>query len=567
MKMLRTGLGLAALAGLAVALNVLILKEDFHEGLFALQVLLPLALALLCGLGWFVLKLVTVAGTFERGRVLRGLNTYFSGVVFLAICMILYTFARHWDRAWDLTQEGRQALAPQTVQVLENLTAEVTAVGLFNRGDPIVETAREKTQRFLTKCQKHTECLQVAFLDPQRDQAGMAALGLADAEAAVLGTVVLKCGGRQRPINLQGENPRLEERAFTNALVNVVRATEPKVYFLSGHKERDPYDDDGRRGGAQLNAVLRGESYQTERLALGFDSQEIPPDCDVLAVCDPRSDLPLAEREAIGRYLDRGGRLLVLLDRDYTDTRPLFPGLSAWLAKRCGVIVGEDMVISPYQDVQNQGRWDVVTLFPSATARTILHRLDIDAPDFAGCFADDHVITRAFAQQMYLPIARTVSLAPTLPSGAAGVEILYAMPGAWADEDLASLAKGEQPVRDEDETAENVSLAVAVVFPTDVEVGDTGTTQDARVVVIGDADFVGADALPLGGHRDFVLNAMAWLTESPELIAIRPTLKGDPAILLSSGDEKTIAWVAILGTVQLIILVGIVMYGVRRKYQ
>ena len=74
--------------------------------------------------------------------------------------MVAYAFVRKWDRAWDLTEEGRASMAPQTVQVLQGLTQEVEVTGLFPPTDERdLQIARDKAQLFLKRCAEITPYL------------------------------------------------------------------------------------------------------------------------------------------------------------------------------------------------------------------------------------------------------------------------------------------------------------------------------------------------------------------------------------------------------------------------
>jgi len=57
------------------------------------------------------------------------------------------------------------------------------------------------------------------------------------------------------------------------------------------------------------------------------------------------------------------------------------------------------------------------------------------------------------------------------------------------------------------------------------------------------------------------------LSENEELIAIRPSGKEDPPLFLSPVQQRGVAWVSILLTVQGVILAGLAVYRVRRKNQ
>jgi hypothetical protein len=125
----------------------------------------------------------------------------------------------------------------------------------------------------------------------------------------------------------------------------------------------------------------------------------------------------------------------------------------------------------------------------------------------------------------------------------------------------------EPPQHNPDELAGSIGVAVAVTAKTDVPVGDTGMTRDARIVVIGDTEITTNESVLAAGHLNFLLNAMAWLSENEELIAIRPTGLENEPIILTDREERAIAWITTLGIVQMVALAGIVMYFLRRKYQ
>lgn len=109
---------------------------------------------------------------------------------------------------------------------------------------------------------------------------------------------------------------------------------------------------------------------------------------------------------------------------------------------------------------------------------------------------------------------------------------------------------------------------MAVTAKTDTLIGDSGQTRDARVVVVGDSDFASnGQVAAIPGNLNFLLNVMAWLTENEELIAIRPSGKQDPPVILSDSDQRAIVWVAVLGAVQTVIAAGFVVHLLRRKHQ
>jgi len=90
---------------------------------------------------------------------------------------------------------------------------------------------------------------------------------------------------------------------------------------------------------------------------------------------------------------------------------------------------------------------------------------------------------------------------------------------------------------------------------------------DARVVVVGDADFASNANIIVPGHLNFLMNTFAWLSESEDLIAMRPTGRESQPLILAPVQQRAIAWVSIMLTIQLVLVAGVCVYFVRRRHQ
>ena len=556
MKTWRRWTGLGALLLVAAAFNVLF----WTENLFELSVLVPLAGGLVLGVAWMAGVLLTVArpGALE-GRTVGGLNAVVSSVVFLGICVVIYMFLQSWTVSYDLTQEGRRELSPLTKQVLRNINAPVEVTCFFLRvDDELVVIAREKTRRFLEQCRQYTDQIKVEELDPTIDRSRLEAMNIT--HASVQGTVVVKSGGKQRVILLSGGSPRLEEREFTNALINVLRDAQPKVYFLTGHKERDVQDDKGEDGAAMFAKLLSGESYQVDRLGIKITDPQVPADCDVLIIDNLKTDLHPLEMEAIDKYVSAGGRLLVLVD-PWRSVTPGYGGgeqLRPWLERRFGVKVGSDIVITDKSD----NIWQL-ELTNDAKA---FDKTEAGFMQFHGCFNAQHPITRAFDQTVLLKAVRSVGLSETLPEGVSGVELMRSTPDFWAETDTEKLLTTGKARLNEGERKGPIPVAVAVTQKVPVMGSPKGRT-DTRVVVVGDSDFTANTQVVVPGNLNFVLNVFAWMNESEDLIAIRPTGREAVPLVLTDTQRRTAAWVGVMLVLQLVAAVGAVVFLLRRKYQ
>ena len=563
MRFLRNTAGLLALAALIAALNVAVWVPA------PLWLLVLGAVTAVCGLVWVVLTLTaTGQGAVLQGRAVGSLKAAVDGVLFVGICVMLYLFASYPGASWDLSREGRRELAPQTVQVLENMTEKVEVLCFFiDIENDLVQIAKEKTLRFLDQCGEHTGLLDVRLIDPQVDRVSLQEMGVT--HLSPQGTVVVKAGDQQKVIWFTGGSPRLEEADFTNALINVLRAKKPVVGYLTGHGERRLEDGDESEGASLVAQFLAGESYTPKPVAVPASNPEVPADVDVLVVHRPQTDFTAGELDALGAFIDRGGRLLFLLE-PWSFIRSNIGGanLLGWLETRLGIHVPGDIAVRMPEERGLLERAENPLQVELNADPGPFAELSEPPDEFHGCYSQKHPITRTFDQQMLLNAASTVSPAPKKPSGVVVTTLLRTPPAYWADTDVQNTKLQDfDPKPDPKEERGPLSLAVAATVKTDVEVGDTGQMREGRVVVVGHERFASNAELASGpgGHLNFILNAMAWLTENESIIALRPQGASNPPLVLDPAQQRLVTWVTMLFTLQGALAAGALAWLIRRR--
>jgi hypothetical protein len=548
--------GILALLLFAASLNLFAWTQSpFHAG-----VLLLLAGAAVCGFAWLVLLFTTgTARSVLEGRAIGGLNAVVSSLLFLGICVVVYAFAAANDQSWDLTREGRRELSAQTIQVLQGMNAEVEVVGFFlDVDDELSIIGRDKTERFIAQCQAYTPLLKYETKDPQIAVASMEEMGINFASPQ--GTIVIRSGSRQRVITLQGGSPRLEERDFTNALINVLRSSEPAVYYLTGHEERDLQDAKTPAGAGGVLEILTRESYRVEPFAIRASEPSVPEAADIVVINNPKGDLRQVEIDALDAFLERGGRLMLLLDPwvrvDHGIAQREF--LRPWLRERFGIDIGSDLVLSE----QGENRFEATLDFDQTPY------LDIDEvpPAYRGSYHAEHPITRGFDQLMLWQASRSVSVADEKPAGVAAIELVRTLPAVWGETRLVELQKDGTAAIDADEAKGPLPLAAVAARERASKVDD-GRPKDARVVVIGNSSFAANGQVTMPGNINFLLNAFAWLSESEDLIAIRPSGISDPPLILSESQARIVLWVSCLMSMQLFAAAGLAVYLLRNRRQ
>lgn len=556
MKTFRLLTGLASVLLLAAGFNLL----AWSQTMFGVQVMACLGGGLVAGLVWMVLRLLDArAGSpVLQGREAGALNATLGTLFFLGICVVSYLLVGRWDRSWDLTQEGRRELAPQTIQVLQNMDTQVDVICFFlNVDEQLVRIARDKTVRFLDECKKHTPLLNVEVKDPQVAVDTMQSLGINFASPQ--GTIVLRAGARKRAITLTGGSPRLEERDFTNALINVLRSSEPKVRYLTGHEERDLSDQKTPGGAGGLMEILTRESYVIEPFSIKLSDPEVPAGTDIVIINNPKGDLRVEEIEALDRYVLGGGRVFMMLDPwvrvdpGVSKTENLRP----WLTRRFGIDVGSDLVLSE----TGENRFLVELGMEDSPFEP---PADGGPSNYRGSYHVNHPITRGFDQIMQWQASRTVNVSNTVPEGAQATALLRTQPTTWAETDLVQLQQKEIAEKQPDEKTGPLNLVVAAsVAPTAASPAET--KRDGRIVVAGNSYFASNSQVTAPGNINFLMNSLAWLTEAEDLIAIRPSGKSDPPLLLNESQQRLIVWTSVLLTTQVVAAAGIAMYLLRRR--
>ena len=345
-----------------------------------------------------------------------------------------------------------------------------------------------------------------------------------DAKVDAYGTVVIQYKDRTERVTSS------QEQDLTNGLIKVLTGTQKKVYFVQGHGEKDTADSE-RAGYSTITEALGRDNYAVEKLVLA-QQKDVPTDASVVILGGPRSDLLSQETDMLRRYLQKGGHLFVLLDPPEPDAAAM-PNVEG-LLKEWSVDAGNNVVI----DASGVGQ-----IFGG------------DASVPVAATYTQHPITERFNLLTAYPLARSVSPATTATEGRVAQTIIETSPRSWAETDLKS--SGEVALNPEaGDKAGPVSIGVAVTAPAATDTaaptpvantpeGEQPPKPESRLAVIGDSDFVANFALGIQGNRDLFMNAVNWLAQQENLIAIRPRQADDRRITLTAERSRWIMLMAI----------------------
>jgi hypothetical protein len=487
--------------------------------------------------------------TASRWRI--GFDVVLRTALVIAVAgMLNYLGALHSHRFY-LSSQTRLALASRTLGVLHSLTNHVEVTLYYDRNADFYADI----VALLNEYRAANRNISVDTVDYNRD------VGKAEiikgkyqkyfASQSDKDLVIFDCAGRVKvfpgaaladyktelkgshPSAANPQKPELEferrpvtfngERAFTSMLLALANPQPLKAYFLQGQGEVS-LTETGQRDYQKFAAVLQENNIEVSNLRLG--SQSVPMDCSLLIIAAPKAAFDPTELQQIERYLREGGRLLMLFN--YSPQAPL-TGLESIL-RAWGVDVKEDIA----QD------------FSQATSEM---GTDIKVYQFG-----KHPVVDSLAQfylHLYLPHP-VLKIPDTQSATAPQVDELFAT------------SPGGTLLFNRNEPPHAYPLACAVEQK--LVAGVNNPRGNTRIIVVGDAAFLGNLMIDSGGNRDFLNAAINWLCERPSLIAgIGPRPVTKFRLQLTRHQQRQLNWLLLGALPGGVLFIGWLVWLVRRK--
>jgi ABC-type uncharacterized transport system involved in gliding motility auxiliary subunit len=471
-----------------------------------------LALVLLYSIGQWR----QIVAWFGHRNARYGTLASVSVLVGLGILVAANYLATRQNKRWDLTENRQFTLSDQTVKLLQGLTAPVKLV-VFDRN-----TNFERFKTRLTNYEYNSRQVSTEYIDP--DQRPVQAK---EYEIQQYGTVVVEYMGRRERVTTDAEQD------ITNALIKVLNPSKKKVYFLGGHGEKSTTDSE-RTGYSQIADALKRDNYEFDALVLA-QSNEIPADATVLVSAGPRTDLLEQEVPLLRDYLNKSGKLLVLLDPpEALKEFPPMPRLEGLLAE-WGIQAQKSVVVD-------------------VSGRTSVATVPVAAPPYPA-----HAITERFDLVTMFPLVRAIAPVSPLPEGRSPQPFLQTHQRSWSETTMAQLEQENldtlAPETDKGDTTGPVTIGMAVAVagkapepakPAEGAPADPPPAPETRVAAVGDSDFATNAYLGVEGNRDLFMNAVGWLAQQENLISIRPREASDRRLTLTAAQITLMFWLSIV---------------------
>ena len=485
---------------------------------------------LVCVLLYTLSQWREIASVFSRRQARYGTLAATSVLVVLGILVAINYIGSRQNKRWDLTAAKQFSLSDQTRTVLTKLDSPLQ-ITVFAQ-DLDFPRYRDKLKEY----EYVSKNVKTEYVDPDKKPT------IAKANQATAGTLLFNYKGRQERATSDNEQD------ITTAVIKVVSGQQRKLYFTQGHGEKDTTSAE-RDGYNAIAGALGRENYTVEKIAIA-QAGSVPDDATVLVVAGPRLDFFAPEVDAMKKYLEKGGKLLLELDPPDKADSPPMTNLIA-LAHDWGVDVGNNVVV----DVSGMGR---------------MIGTDASVPIVVGY--PQHPITQRFNFITAYPLSREAAPVSGGVNGHVAQPFLETSPRSWAETDIKSLLASGQVALDEAKGDKKgpivigsaVSAPVASAPATPPKPGDDAPKPETRVAVIGDSDFAANGALGIQGNRDLFMNTVGWLSQQENLISIRPKEADDRRITLTATQQNNITFLSLLLVPGFVFATGVYTWWRRR---
>ncbi|KAA3663648.1 MAG: hypothetical protein DWQ04_09680 [Chloroflexi bacterium] len=460
------------------------------------------------------------------GRQTRyGTSTLLSVVFFLAIVVLGYYLTyENTDWRYDATETSQFTPLDETVAILESLEAPIHVIGFYSFQLAFQE---EATRAQLESLQAYTDQFTFEFVDPDENP-----LLAEKYELTFDGSLVFTRGEGENETFAKAAVP-VDETSIHTALLKVINPVEKKIYFITGHGERDTegFAEDGIGTAVRL---LAEAGFDTDTLNL-FTAGEIPTDATAIAIIDQQAPMTEAEVTAIRNYLASGGTAFIARDalESEGDLQTSDDALAAMLQADWGVTFRPDFIIEQVFAQAGQS-FGLVFLGASYGASTITSG---DLDQFGTVY----------------DIARSIETEPL--EGITRINLVMTSDQAWGETDFNGLANG-MAVPDD-----GIDASGPLAIGSSLE----NTATGARLVVFGDTDFLSNVLLLQNGNSILMTNAFNWLADDELSVELTPRETVTRQLTISQTQLGLIQIVVLLLTPGIAAIIGFSVWFSRRQ--
>lgn len=417
--------------------------------------------------------------------------------------------AMHYSIQRDVTYNASNSLEPSSVEVLGQLSGQVTVTVYATEQDARLGDIRKIIRDFLSLYQRYKPDIQLIFINPEKEPEKARA-----AQIRFNGEMVIEYAGRSEHLT------KINEPILTSTLLRLAHTRDQTVMYLDGHGERKL---DGLANfdlGTLFGAKLKQSGFHLGSLNLAL-AQEVPSNVSVLVITQPQLDLMPGEVDKLLHYVDRGGNLLWLVDAE-----PLH-GLER-LAEKLDLLLPPGIVIDPAAAEMNApATWSLGATYPPH-ASTHDFNLTTAFPSARPLLWNENT---DWQHQVLVEVAARGWVSRNVPQGKPIFDKQHDTPGP---------------------------VVIAMALQRNIN------SREQRIVVVGNGAFLSNSFAGNGGNVQLGVNMVNWLAGEEHLITQQLHTAKDSKLELSATQLRGISIIFLLVLPLLLVGVGIFIWRKRR---
>jgi ABC-type uncharacterized transport system involved in gliding motility auxiliary subunit len=437
-------------------------------------------------------------------------------LVVIAVVVVANVLADRYNKSFDATSNKRYSLSDQTAKIVKGLKQDATITYFdqstrFGEGKDLLDQYANLSHR-----------VHVEYVDPDKNPELARENGIRN-----FGTALVQIGAKKE------EAKSMTEEGVTGAFIRDLKSNTRTVCFVTGSGEHRP-DDRDREGLSDFKDLLAKDNYQNKDIDL-LQKAEVPSDCTTVVIAGPTRNYEQPEVDAIKKYVEDGGRALLMLDpplklgrSEIADNNALADLLRSW-----GVTLSKDLILDLNPLGQLAGLGPQVALVTSYTSQPIVNEMKGTATGF--------------------PLARSMEIKNTDKTN---VQKLFdSSSTSLATDNLSSAAVN---VNDPKNKKGPLTIAAAGTYNTGKE------HSQGRFVVVGNSSWAANRFINFNGNDDLALNSINWLASDEDLISIRPKKQEDRRITMTRAQLSIVRTTSQFLLPLIVVVAGVGVWWKRR---
>jgi len=398
----------------------------------------------------------------------HGMSSTIYTLIIVAILVLLNILGNNHKIVKDMTEEKFFTLSEQTLKIIKGINEPVHIKGFFTQSNTDITYIKMILEQYVHESEK----LEFEIFDPDVFPS------LANSYSVTKdGTLVFDT------LNNKIQITDLSEQGITSGIIKVLSKEQKRVAYISGHGEAS-FEPHEQRSCSKLIKYLKNDNFKVENIIITKGKVDLSI-FDLVLISGPYRDYLDEELLILKDYMDKGGRMLILIDPfpsfGFTDF------LEPWNIK-----VGKGIVIDTSSYYWTDIATPAVYNYPEGT------------------------ITQNLPLTFY-PHARSLSIIDNYNRDISIKSLVNSSAKSWAETSPKDIEYNE-------DIDFKGPIAIAYLAEKNIETKANSIDGNikSKLIVFGDSDFVIDHFIDTLGNKDMILNCAEYLVDEEQLISIRP---------------------------------------------